>query len=78
MTFAGFQLSKDGYRVDTTITDAITQFPTPSNRTDLRAFFGLNQLAASTDSVATLLGPLRPLLSTKNECGHTPPMTKPS
>ena len=48
----------DGYRVDTTITDGITQFPTPSNRTDLRAFFGLaNQLAASTDSVATLLGP---------------------
>ncbi len=43
VTFAGFQLSKDGYRVDTTITDAITQFPTPSNRTDLRVFFWVSQ-----------------------------------
>ena len=68
VTFAGFQLSQDGYHVDTTITDAITRFPTPANRTDLHAFFGLtNQLAASTDSVAALLGPLRPLLSTKNK-----------
>lgn len=68
VTFAGFQLSQDGYSIDTAITDAITQFPTPANRTDLRAFFGLvNQLAASTDSVAGLLGPLRSLLSTKNE-----------
>ena len=68
VTFAGFQLSKDGYCIDTTITDAITHFPTPANRTDLRGFFGLtNQLTASTDSIATLLGPLRPLLSTKNE-----------
>lgn len=31
-------------------------------------FLGLtNQLVTSNDSVATLLGPLRPLLSTKNE-----------
>ena len=68
VTFAGFQLSKDGYRIDTAITDAITNFPTPASRTDLRGFFGLaNQLAASNDSVATLLGPMRPLLSTKNE-----------
>ena len=43
VTFAGFQLSQDGYRVDTTITDAITQFLTPANRIDLNAFFGVNQ-----------------------------------
>ena len=68
VTFAGFQLSQDGYSIDTAITDAITQFPTPANRTDLRAFFGLvNQLAASTNTIAGLLGPLRALLSTKNE-----------
>ena len=73
ITFTGFQLSQDGYRVDTTITDAITQFLTPANHTDLHAFFGLtNQLVTSNDSVAALLGPLRPLLSTKNEflCSH--------
>ena len=50
------------------ITQAITEFPTPANRTDLRSFIGLvNQLPASTPTIATLLAPLRPLLSTKNE-----------
>ena len=68
VTFAGFILSEGGYRVDQSITDAIAKFPTPNNRTDLRSFIGLaNQLSASTDSIATLLAPLRPLLSTKND-----------
>ena len=39
VTFAGFQLSQDGCSVDTAITDAITQFLTPANHTDLRAFW---------------------------------------
>ena len=39
VTFAGFTLSVEGYKVDHSITDAITQFPTPNNRTDLRSFF---------------------------------------
>lgn len=65
VTFAGFNLSKDGYSIDSAITDAIAKFPTPSN---LRAFFRLaNQLSASTDSLTGLLEPLRSLLSTKNE-----------
>ena len=68
MTFAGFQLSRDGYRVDPSLTDAIAEFPIPATRTELRSFFGLvNQLAACTDKIANLLAPLRPLLSTKNE-----------
>ena len=68
VTFAGFNLDKDGYSIDSSITDAVAKFPTPSSRTELLAFFGLaNQLAASTDALAGLLGPLRPLLSTKNE-----------
>ena len=68
VTFAGFILSADGYKVDSSITDAISRFPTPSNRTNLLSFFGLvNQLSASTSSVAGLLAPLRPLLSAKNE-----------
>ena len=37
-----FILSADGYRMDPVITDAIEQFPTPTNRTDLRSFFGLS------------------------------------
>ena len=68
VTFAGFILSGDGYQIDKSITGAISEFPTPSTRTDLRSFAGLvNQLSASTDSLATLLAPLRPLLSTKND-----------
>ena len=68
VTFAGFSLSADGYQVDHSITEAITKFPTPTNRTDLRSFFGLvNQLSSSTNTIAPLLTPLRPLLSTKND-----------
>ena len=68
MTFAGFQLSGDGYRIDPSLTDAISKFPASATRTELWSFFGLvNQLTTSTDKIAHLLAPLRPLLSTKNE-----------
>ena len=71
--FAGFTLSADGYRIDQSITEAISSFPTPASRTDLRSFFGLaNQLSASTATVAELLAPLRPLLSTKNDFTWSP------
>ena len=67
LTFAGFQLSADGYQVDPSITAAITAYPSPTNRSELRSFIGLvNQLSTSTNTLATLLA-LRPLLSTKNE-----------
>ena len=66
--FAGFKLSAQGYSVDESVIKAITHFPTPTNRSDLRAFFGLaNQLSASTATLANVLTPLRPLLSTKND-----------
>lgn len=68
VTFAGFKLSAHGYQVDHSVTDAISNFPAPTNRTDLRSFFGLvNQLSSSTSHIALLLTPLRPLLSTKND-----------
>jgi hypothetical protein len=68
VTFAGFRLSAEGYQIDPAITQAISNFPTPSNRTDLRSFIGLvNQLSFSTSAIATLLAPLRPLLRTRNE-----------
>ena len=68
VSFAGFQLSAAGYQVDRNIIDAISKFPTPTNRTDLRSFFGLvNQLSASTNTISMLLTPLRPLLSSKND-----------
>ena len=68
VTFAGFQPSSNGYQVDRSITDAISNFPAPTSRTELRSFFGLvNQLSASTSTISSLLAPLRPLLSTKND-----------
>ena len=68
VTFAGFQLSSSGYKIDPSIIEAITKYPTPTSRSDLRSFIGLvNQLSTSTNTLATLLDPLRPLLSTKNE-----------
>ena len=72
VNFAGFTLSAQGYSIDDSITKAITHFPTPANRTDLRGFFGLaNQLSASTADLTNILLPLRPLLSTKNEFAWT-------
>ncbi len=73
----GFTVSADGYCIYQSITDAISSFPTPANRTDLRAFFGLaNQLSASTAAVAGLLAPLHPLLSTKNEFQWSPELSE--
>ena len=66
VTFAGFKLSSDGYQVDESITTGISQYPTPNTRTDLQSFGLVNQLSLSTDTIATFLAPLRPLLSTKN------------
>ena len=56
--FAGFVLSAEGYSVDPAITNAIQQFPTPSNRINLRSFFGLaNQLSSSTVVVSPPTSP---------------------
>ena len=68
VTFAGLLLTAEGYRIDLTITEAITKFPSPATRTDIRSFFGLaNLLASSTDRMAELLEPLGPLLCTEHE-----------
>ena len=62
------QLSAEGYQVDPSITAAFTAYPSSTNHSELRSFICLvNQLSTSTNTLAKLLGPLRPLLSTKNE-----------
>ena len=44
--FAGFELTKDGYRPPNRIIEAIRNFPTPTCPTDVRSWFGLiNQVA---------------------------------
>ena len=68
MTFAGFQLSSEGYKVDSSITTAVSQFPIPTSRTDLWSFCGLvNQPASGSVLIAEIMSLLRPLLSSKNE-----------
>lgn len=65
--FAGFRVSADGYSIDPGLVKAISEFPTPTNITDLRAYFGLvNQVGTFTPDIAEVTAPLRPLLSEKN------------
>jgi hypothetical protein len=41
VSFAGLTLSANGYRIDQSIMEAISNFPNPTSRTDLHSFFGL-------------------------------------
>ena len=66
--FCGYILNSTGWSMDPDKTRAITEFPQPLTRTDLRSFFGLvNQFAQFTKSIAKSAEPLRPLLKTSNE-----------
>ena len=61
--FAGFLLDPTGYRLDPSLNKALSEFPTPTNQTDVRSFMGLaNQLSNSSQDIATALIPLSPLL----------------
>jgi hypothetical protein len=65
--FVGMKISGDGVTADPDKVKAISDFPTPTNITDLRSFFGLvNQLGSFSQDVAARASPLRPLLSSKN------------
>ena len=71
--FAGLQLTQQGYSISEDIIAAIAKFPTPTTCTDLCSFCGLvNQLASSSNSVSSVLTPLRPLLSSHNDFLWTP------
>lgn len=71
VTFAGFQLSAEGYQIDQSIFEAIAKYPTPINRSGLQSVIGLvNQLSTSTSNVATLLTQLKLLLSTKSDFAY--------
>ena len=67
-TFCGYVVSGNGYSIYPDTAQPIKQFPTPTNLTDLRSFFGLaNQLANFTDKVAKIIKSHRPLLKPRNE-----------
>jgi len=66
--FCGYHISSAGYTVDAGKTNAITDFPLPTTRTDVRSFFGLiNQCSHFTPKIAELSDPLRPLLKANHE-----------
>ena len=64
--FAGFELTKDGYRPTKSKLDAIRNFPTPATITDVRAWFGLVNQVAYAFNQSKVMAPFRELLKTKN------------
>ena len=68
VTFSSYNLSRDGYKVYSSLLKAIRDFSLLTNATDLRSFFALaNQLSSYADQIAKCLRPLRPFLSVKNK-----------
>ena len=61
--FGGYVVDATGFRPDPELTQAVRDFPTPKNITDLRAFFGLcQQVGNFSNKIASSLDPLAPLL----------------
>ena len=63
--FAGFEITMDGYRPPRRLLDAIRNFPSPSNITDMRSWFGLVNQVAYSFSRTQEMAPFRDLLSRK-------------
>jgi hypothetical protein len=64
--FAGFEITRDGYRPPKRVLDAIRSFPTPKNITDIRSWFGLINQVAYSFSQAEAMAPFRELLWKKH------------
>ena len=68
VTFVGHHITSDGIRADDKKVTAVKEMPQPQNITDLRSFLGLcQQLAKFSHKLASLMEPLRSLLSDKND-----------
>lgn len=67
MEFAGYVLNKERITTDPEKIDAVKKFPRPNNITQLKSFMGMvAQLADFSAKVASVAGPLRPLLRVGN------------
>ena len=65
--YCGYHVTSQGIEADPKKLEAIRNFPSPKNITDLRSFFGLvNQLGDFSSEIACSADTLRPLLSPKN------------
>ena len=63
--FLGFTITANGIKPQKQFIDAIETFPTPSNITDVRSWFGLVNQVSYTFAAAPAMEPMRKLLSTK-------------
>ena len=60
--FAGFEVTKDGYRPQKKLLDSIANFPIPTDLTGIRSWFGLVQQVAYAFSKTKDMAPFRDLL----------------
>ncbi len=66
--FIGHKVSEEGVKPLSSRIQAISEFKTPTNVTELRRFLGMaNQLSKYSTELADAASPLRDLLSTKND-----------
>ena len=67
LSWVGYKIKKGGVTIEEAKLKALSQFPRPTNISELRSFMGLvEQLAGFSTAVAEAKGPLRPLLSSRN------------
>ena len=64
--FAGFLVTTDGVKPTKKMTESILHFPTPTNITDVKSWFGLVNQVSYAFSQAEVMAPFRELLRTKN------------
>ena len=69
--FAGLSMTTTGVAPSLTMLSAITNFPTPSNLTDARSWFGLVNQVAWADSLGPVMQPFRELVKSNSEFSWT-------
>lgn len=65
--YAGFEVTMDGFRPSSRILESIANFPTPTNITDVKAWFGLVGHVSYAASLGEVMQPFRTLLATKGQ-----------
>ena len=71
LEFVGFWLGEDSIKPSPETLKAITEFPRPTNITDIRSFFGLVEQVSFAFSKTAVMAPFRELLSPKSEFAWT-------
>ena len=75
--YVGYIVRSDGIKANSTKVEAISEFPAPTNITELRFFIGMaNQLGGFTHLLSEAAGPFRDLLKPKNAFLCHPSMKK--